>query len=105
MQTGIYRIKSTFNIILYRYLNLILIDTDYTLRRISEEKPFNYTSKVPYFSYEIEYSLVKLFERELEIVKNLNYLIKDLSIRYDYNTYKLFSQMDEYNLSYLTAEK
>ena len=86
-------------------MNLLVTETDYTLRRISEEKPFSYVSKVPNFSYEIEYSLVKLFERELEIVKNLNYMIKDLSVRYDYNAYKLFSQMDEYNLSYLTAEK
>ena len=86
-------------------MNVIVTESDYPLRRNSQEKPFNYVSKVPYISYEIEYSLVRLFEKELDLVRNLTLIVKDLSLRYDYNTYKLFSQLDEFNLNYLTIEK
>ena len=104
MLMEIYPILSK-NYLIYRFINIIVTETDFPLRRISQEKPYTSSVKNPYFSYEIEYSLVKLFERELELVKTLTYLIKDLSLRYDYNPYKLFAEMDEFHLNYLTIER
>jgi len=45
-----------------------------------------------------------LLEREIELVKTLNYFIKDLTLRYDYNPYRSFASLDEMNLNYITLE-
>jgi len=54
--------------------------------------------------YDVEYSLVRLFERELEFVRNIAVLIKDVNLRYDFNLYDLFRGLDIYNLDYITLE-
>ena len=47
---------------------------------------------------------MKLFVREIELVKTFTYLINDLSLRYDYNPYNLFAEMDDLGNNYLSHE-
>jgi len=79
--------------------------TDQILKKLAQEKTSYYPNRNSIFSYEVECYLVKLFERELELVRNLNKLIRDLKLRYDYNEYETFCLLDEYNLNHVTLEK
>ncbi len=82
-------------------MNLIISEYNYTLRRIARDKiglsgRFN-------LPYDVEYSLSKLFERELELVRNAESMLRDINGRYDFNTYDLFTSMQGY--SSLTGDK
>jgi hypothetical protein len=78
-----------------------LSDTNYSLRRLARDKVGSSTRFN--LSYDVEYSLTKLFERELDLVRNLELGLSDLKSRYDFNVYDLYSILEAY--SYLTKEK
>jgi len=86
------------------FLNFLVTDSDFTLRRLADEKSSYYPSSSPYLGFDVEYSLVKLFEREIELVRNLVALLKDLNLRYDHNVTQLFTSLDEYSLNYITSD-
>jgi len=81
---------------------LILSDYNYTLRRLARERVgYLYTRLT--LPYDVEYSLTKLLERELDLVRNAEALLNDIRARYDFNVYDLYSSIQSY--SYLTSEK
>ena len=85
---------------------MILTGNDETMRKLAKEKnPLVYYNQGDVLSFEIEYSLCKIFEKEIELVKNLNKLQRDISIRTDFNLYEMFSNIDEYGTKYLSIEK
>ena len=86
-------------------MNFLISDNDLTLRRLAEEKSSFYPNRDALLTYEIEYSLANLFESELNLVRRLTFLIKDLNQRYDFSVPKLFNIFDEYNLNYVVPEK
>lgn len=84
------------------FLNLILSESDYTQRKIARER-IGY-KKTYALSYDVEYSLVKLLERELDLARAVDLLITDLKARYDYNVLDIYSLIQGYG-SYITLEK
>ena len=65
------------------FLNLIQCDNS-----IKTNNPYSQNKKK--LSYNVEYSLSKLLEREIELSKNLLNLFYDIKRRYDFNIHQLF---------------
>jgi hypothetical protein len=80
-------------------------DLNPSLRRMALEKSVYGARRTEYPHYDVEYSLSKLFDRELDLVRNLQLVVSDLSFRYDYTVNNFFNALDNYNLGYLTSEK
>lgn len=83
------------------FLNLVLSDNNYTLRRIARER-LSYSHSRVILPYDVEYSMTKIFERELDLVRNVEIILNDVKSRYDFNVYDLYSSIQ--TLSYLTGE-
>lgn len=89
-----------------RFLCFVLTDTKPSLRKLASDRAiFGPKHMVYSLPYDIEFSLVKLFERELELTKNLQIFLRDLSYRYDFNSFDLFKVLDSYGFGYITSEK
>lgn len=87
------------------FLNILISEHNYTLRRIALDRlgsSYNNFRRVV-LPFDVEYAMTKLLERELELVRNLEFLLNDIRARYDFNVLDLFSSMQVY--SYLTGEK
>ena len=82
------------------FLNFILSDKNYSLKKMAERLGF--TSR-PTLPFDVEYSISKLFERELDLVRSLELALNDVRARYDFNVYDLYSSIQSY--SYLTGDK
>jgi len=78
------------------FLNLILSEYNYTLRRISRERIGISSRQGYHVPYDVEYSLCKLFEKEIDLVRNLELILEDVKSRYDFNVDDLFSSMEAY---------
>lgn len=55
--------------------------------------------------FKVEYSLVKLLNRELELGKSLQEYINLLSLRSDFNAFKLFNMLDNFKYNFIAKEK
>ena len=55
--------------------------------------------------YDIEISLVRLIEREIDFINNLNYNLYNVRVRSDFNFINSFSYLDENKLNYITLKK
>ena len=89
-----------------RYLSFAVTDTKPSLRRLAQERAIYGTKRVDYkLPYDVEYSLAKLLDRELDLVRNIQKILLDLSYRYDFNSFDLFNILDNYNMNFISAEK
>jgi len=70
------------------FLNMILSDTNITIRRKSREK-IAYKTGFP-LSYTMEYSLLKVLEKELELARVVEIIIGELKNRFDYNLLEIY---------------
>jgi hypothetical protein len=74
------------------------------LRRIARDRIGSvYSSHI--LHPDIEYSLSKVFEKELELVRNADIVISDIKTRYDFNVSDIFSVLDLNYFNYLNTEK
>lgn len=87
-------------------MNLVLSDTEYSIRR-SARNNLSYSSyrESSLLPYDVEYSLSKVFERELELVRSTNVLLDDVKNRYDFNVLDVFSTIHTYGLDSISAEE
>jgi len=92
-------------LIICRYLHLLVSENNPSIRRVALEKAVYGSRRDSAPHYDVEYSLSKLLDRELDLVRNIQLVVSDLSFRYDYTINNLFDTLDNYNLGYLTAEK
>ena len=74
------------------FLNLILNDENVLLNKIN-----NFPTKKFNLSFDIEYYLCKLLEKEILLVKNLDKLLFKLKERKDFSTFDLFFILKEEN--------
>jgi hypothetical protein len=81
------------------FLNLILSDADYSLKKKAEQLLFTMRT----VNFDVEYSISKLLERELDLIRSLDLALSEVRARYDFNVYDLYSSIQSY--SYLTSEK
>lgn len=84
---------------------MIVTEADQTLRRLAQDRSSYFPNRNPFLSPEIEYTLGRLFEKEIELVRLLSNMISELNLRYDYDVIKMFGSLDEFTLNYLTLEK
>ena len=84
------------------FLNLIVSRSNYVLRNsalnTSNYNPFN---PLP---YDVEYSLVRIFEKEIDFARNQTMLVKDLNLRYDFNACDAYRVLDVYSLDNVNNE-
>jgi Ca2+-binding EF-hand superfamily protein len=83
------------------FLNLAVSERNTLLRNSNFGSSYRSYGSVP---YDVEFSFVRLLEKEIDLVKNLNVAIRDLNLRYDFNVMEAFKSMDVYNLDTLNAE-
>ena len=69
-----------------------LIQSEKILKRPLNK--FQLKDKIP---YNVEYSLIKLLEKEVDLVRNIIYKLKDIKCRYDFNIHNLFHLMKYFN--------
>ncbi len=75
-------------------MNILILDNDHQLKKIAQENIDHlYYSHLLYT--EVEYSLSKLLEKELELVKDVEIIISDLKTRYDFDISVIFSLLDQ----------
>jgi hypothetical protein len=81
---------------------LVLSESDYAQRRIARER-VGYKKSFS-LSYDVEFSLLRLLERELDLARAVDLLITDIKARYDYNVFDIYSLIQGHG-SYITLEK
>jgi len=84
------------------FLNMILSDSNYSLRRLSRDRIGYSSSSI--LSYDVEYSLTRLFERELELARAVEMLTNEIKARYDYNVLDIYTLIQGYG-NFISAEK
>ena len=77
------------------FLNLVLSDNNYSLRKNARERvgSFYGNSLLP---FSVEYGMVKLLQRELELIRSTWTIIAELKSRNDFNVHDLFHYMKGY---------
>jgi hypothetical protein len=83
---------------------LILSDNNTSFKRNYQDKGYG-TRRNDFQNYDVEYSMSRLFDRELEFMRNLQIVTSDLFYRQDYTVTNLFSAFDNYNQGFLVADK
>jgi hypothetical protein len=85
---------------------MVLSENDYSLRRKARNDIgcSNYRD-INVLPYDVEHSLSKVLERELENIRNLTVLLEDLKSRYDYNVLDLFTTIQTYGLDTINGEE
>ena len=71
------------------FLNMILSDNNYSLRKSARERVGSTFPKIN-LPFNVEYSIVKLLEKELYLIREISCLINFLKSKYDFNTHELF---------------
>ena len=77
------------------FLNLILSDNNYALRKSTRERVGSCYGK-SILPFNVEYSMVKLLQRELELIRTTWTIIAELKTRNDFNIHDLFHYMKGY---------
>ena len=77
------------------FLNLIQ-----NTNSLNQKNPYNNNNKL---SFNVEYSLSKLLEKEIELCKNLLFLFSDIKTRFDFNIHEIFHSLKGFN-NYITHE-
>ena len=83
----------------------MISDLNPSLVRLAQEKAIYGSRRTEYPHYDVEYSLSKLFDRELDLARNIQLVLSDLSFRYDYTINNLFNCLDSYNMGYLKQDE
>lgn len=79
------------------FLNLAVSDNNSSLRASS-----SFSGKP--VSYDVEYSVVKLLEKEVKLVRNVSSVVRELNIRHDFNSCDIFRSLDAFSLDNISAE-
>ncbi len=78
------------------FLNLVLSESNYSLKRYAKEHLCYLGTRLT-LPFDVEYSLSKVFERELDLIRNLQITLNDLKSRRDFNVYELYSSAQTYS--------
>ena len=78
------------------FLGIILSDSNFTLRKRAREKIGSNYGKQN-LSFNVEYTIVNLFNKELELIRSCWKLIKELKKRIDFNIHEIYHCMKGYD--------
>ncbi len=84
---------------------MILPKNDALLKKSIMDRATYMIKKDEYLPYDIEISLVRIIEREIDFTNNLNYNLYNVRVRSDFNFIDSFSYLDENKLNYITLKK
>lgn len=71
------------------FLNMILSDSNMKIRRLSREN-IGYKNGFA-LTYNMEYSLLKVLEKELELARAIEIIVAEMKSRYDFNLLDIYS--------------
>ncbi len=93
-------------LIINRFLNLIIPQSETGLMKLAKGN-YGYSSfsKGDMLDFEIEYSLSKLLEKEVEFVKYLDTMLREITLRKDFSPFEIFRTIDQVGLNQLSVEK
>ena len=77
------------------FLNIVLSNNNFELRKKAREKIGSYCEENN-LPFNVEYSLVKLFMKELDLIRTTRILIEKLKKRNDFNVHDLFHYLKGY---------
>ena len=97
-----YDSNSDGNLNYTEFLNMILSDSNYSIRRLARDR-IGYRSGY-ILSYDVEYALSKLFERELELARAVEMLVNDVRARYDFNILDIYTLIQGYG-TFISSER
>lgn len=83
------------------FVNMVVSERNSYLRNTSLSNTSRGILPVP---YDVEFSLVRLLEKELDYVKCLNGSVRELNLRYDFNALDAFKSLDIYNIDNVNSE-
>jgi hypothetical protein len=84
------------------FLNMIISDSNYSLKRLSKIKVgYNCSNILP---YDVEYSLARFFERELELSRAVEMITSEINNRYDFNVLDIYSLIQA-NENFISPER
>ena len=84
---------------------MILPKNDALLKKSIMDRATYMIKKDEYLPYDIEISLVRIIEGEIDFTNNLNYNLYNVRVRSDFNFIDSFSYLDENKLNYITLKK
>ena len=84
------------------FLNMILSENNYSLRRLARERICSTFPKIN-LPFNVEYSIVKLLEKELNLIRQISCLINVLKQKLDFNVHEVFHLM-KVNNEFITPE-
>ena len=74
------------------FLNLVLSENNFALRRLARERVGSSYPRAN-LPFNVEYSIVKLFEKELELVRSTLSLLDDAKMRFDFNVHNYTQEL------------
>ncbi len=74
-------------------MDLIVSGNDYQLKNEAKDR-IGYSYEAHLLYTEVEYSLCKLIEKELELVRDIEIIISDLKTRFDFDVNLIFGLLD-----------
>ena len=77
------------------FLNLVLSDNNYTIRKSARERVGTRYGK-SVLPFNVEYSVVKLLKRELDLIRTTWRIIDELKSKNDFNIHELYHHMKGY---------
>ena len=78
------------NVLSYtEFLNLVLSESNYTLRKLARERVGQCCPRAV-LPFNVEFALVKLFEKEIDLARTLLQLNADVKMRLDFNVHNVF---------------
>jgi len=89
---------------------LVVADSKPSLRRFAQEEATEASYSVKNIDYsntpfKVEYAVVKLLNRELDLGRSIQVFTNSLSLRKDFNIYDLFDSLDNFKYNFIAKEK
>ena len=88
----------------FEFLNLLIPEKNNFVRQSAKERHI-LNKKTDKLDFNVEYSLYKFFLGKLDLIRNMDFIMKDLYFTHDFNVYHLFSRLDPYHLKSISYEK
>ena len=82
---------------LYSFLQMLLPCTDNLLRNITLDRPSFRVGRFDSLPYDIERALLDILEKEVDLMRRLDILKRELEIRYDFSSLAAYRSVDRYN--------
>jgi len=89
---------------MFRFLNIIISEKEPSMKKVAESRAGNSFRQLQPLTQEHEYALIKLFEQEIDLARQVDSICKDISSKSDCNIYQIFCNFDTQRLNYLTLD-